>query len=223
MSVCILIPAFNASRTIKELIKKINIYIYKKDIVVVDDGSIDETGKIVEEEGIKLISHKRNCGKGAALKTGFNYVKKNNYDSVITIDADLQHDPSSIPDFIKASKRRPQLDVIIGSRIHDLSRMPFHRRCSNTITSALISIRTRKLIRDSQSGYRLIKRNVLNSVKMRADRYQAESEFLIMTAKKGFHIGTIPIATIYKDEISSIKPLRDTFDFIILYLKSFFW
>jgi glycosyltransferase involved in cell wall biosynthesis len=97
----VLVPAYNAGLTISELIEKISKFVDKRDVVVIDDGSEDQTFEIAQRAGARVLKHERNKGKGEALKTGFEYAQGKNYNSVITIDADLQHDPESIPDFIR--------------------------------------------------------------------------------------------------------------------------
>lgn len=97
----VLIPAFNAEKTISSLIDQISAFIPGKDILVVDDGSTDRTYQLAAERGANCIQHKKNKGKGEALKTGFEYAVEQGYSGVITLDADLQHDPKFIPEFLQ--------------------------------------------------------------------------------------------------------------------------
>jgi glycosyltransferase involved in cell wall biosynthesis len=103
--ILVIIPAFNAGKTISQLIEQISSNnIRKEDILVVDDGSLDSTYEIVKRCGVRVIQHKKNKGKGEALKTGFGYAIREGYSGVITLDADLQHDPKFIPEFIKKAE-----------------------------------------------------------------------------------------------------------------------
>ena len=107
--------------------------------------------------------------------------------------------------------------------MHDISTMPFHRRCSNTLTSLVISVRTGYGIRDSQSGFRWIRTSLLGALPLKDDGYQMESELLIKARMKGARIAAVPIETVYRDEDSFIRPFGDTVRFAALILRSLFW
>ena len=245
----VIIPAYNASLTIAELVEKISKSVNKNDIVVVDDGSKDQTFVIAQRAGAVVLKHKKNKGKGEALKTGFRYAQKKNYPALITMDADLQHDPESIPDFIRKADniyplpfgerarvrgnkvksngfsciRSSSPGIIIGTRKRNLKNMPFARWLTNNLTSAIVSILSGHSIRDSQSGYRLIWTQVLKDLKLKSKKYDLESEILIKAKRKGFKISEIPIKTIYGEGKSFINPLIDTSRFIRLMWRSLWW
>lgn len=213
-----LIPACNAQATIGPLIfqlKEKNL-----DVVVVDDGSQDDTAEIGRSLGAKIIEHPKNLGKGKALRTGFEYTLRSGYDGVITLDADGQHNPSFIPLFLEEIRGA---DLIIGSRMKDRRGMPWPRVLSNRLTSVVISALTHTRVEDSQCGYRLVKREVLERVKLSTSRFQTESELLIKGAKAGFRIGWVPISTLYQGEGSLISPILDTLRFMALALRALFW
>ncbi len=219
--ICAVIPAYNAEKTIGTLIEGIKKFIPKEDIVVVDDGSLDETSKIAFGFGVSVIKLQKNYGKGKALKTGFEFAKLKNYDAVLTLDADLQHNPNEIPKFI--DKFNEGFDIVIGNRMKNLKPMPIERIFSNKTTSFLISLRTRKKVLDSQCGFRLISMDVIRSVSAKSDGFSFESEFLIKALLAGFKVGFVDIETIYNSRASHIKHLRDTLNFISIYFQSFFW
>lgn len=219
--IAVIIPAYNAGNTIAELIERTSIFIGREDIVVVDDGSSDHTLETAEKSGATILRHQANMGKGEALKTGFGYVRNRDYQAVITLDADLQHDPESIPDLVQRAAGFS--GIIIGTRRRDLKIMPFARWLTNNLTSAIVSVLAGQTIRDSQSGYRLITSQVLRSTRLDSKRYDLESEILIKARRKGFEIAETPIATIYAGGESSIRPLVDTFRFIRLMWRSFWW
>jgi glycosyltransferase involved in cell wall biosynthesis len=208
--------------TISELIEKISEFIDKSDIVVIDDGSKDQTFGIAQRAGAVVLKHERNKGKGEALKTGFKYAQKKNYDAFFTIDADLQHDPSSIADFLKKTAGNFN-GIIIGTRDVHLKTMPFARWLSNNLTSMILSILSDQTIRDSQSGYRLISTQVLKKVKLKAKKYDLESEILVKAGRKGFKIDAVPIKTIYGGGKSFINPLIDTGRFLKLMWRTLWW
>jgi glycosyltransferase involved in cell wall biosynthesis len=217
----VIVPAFNAGRTISRLIEQITEFVNRGDVVVIDDGSIDQTFDLAQSAGVVVLRHDRNRGKGEALKTGFGYVLSQNYAAVITVDADLQHAPESIPDFIGKAAGFP--GILIGTRKRNLKIMPMHRWLTNNLTSVIVSILSGTTIRDSQSGYRLIPVRVLKEVQLKSSKYEMESEILIKAARKGFPIGEVPIGTIYQGGKSFINPLVDTGRFIKLMWKSLWW
>ncbi|MFQ6002472.1 MAG: glycosyltransferase family 2 protein, partial [Candidatus Zixiibacteriota bacterium] len=163
-----------------------------------------------------------NKGKGEALKTGFKYAQKKNYEALITLDADLQHDPSSIRDFLQ--KANANFDgILIGTREMSLKKMPFARWLTNNLSSAILSVLSGQRIRDSQSGYRLISAQVLKRVKLDAQKYDLESEILVKAGRAGFQIDSVPIRTIYRGSKSFINPFVDTGRFIRIMWRSIWW
>jgi glycosyltransferase involved in cell wall biosynthesis len=242
----VLIPAYNAGLTISKLIEKISKFVNKSDVIVVDDGSFDQTFENAKRAGIVVLKHESNKGKGEALKTGFRYALERNYHSVITIDADLQHDPESIPDFVRKADSASvfrcytnlpphpiplprgervisSTGIIIGTRKRNLKNMPFARWLTNNLSSVIVSVLSGQSIRDSQSGYRLISTQVLKKVKLESKKYDLEPEILIKASRKGFRVGEVSIRTIYTGGKSFINPLVDTGRFIKLMLRSLWW
>ncbi len=215
------IPAYNADGTLTELLQRLSRHIGPKDTYVVDDGSTDATSKIVGQSGACLLRHDQNRGKGAALRTGIQRALSSEpYEAVFTLDADLQHDPEDIPVFL-ASWRRGGADVLVGSRKRFGSGMPLHRILSNVITSALVSVRAGTTIKDSQSGFRLISTEALSAISVESNGYEAETEFLIRAATKGFKIGFVPIATIYGNAKSHMTHWETTTRFLQVLLRKY--
>jgi glycosyltransferase involved in cell wall biosynthesis len=220
MKCAVLIPAYNASLTLGELLSRTVPVISAGNIIVVDDGSADSTAQIAENHHTQLLRHSVNRGKGAALQTGFDHCLNAEYDAVITMDADLQHRPEDIPRFIERHLLMSR-DIIIGSRLHQLKGMPLHRILSNTITTFLVRNRTGMNIADSQSGFRFISASVLKSVRLDSPGYEAETEFLIKAAQKGFTMDAIPINTIYAGEKSHMKHIETTVQFIRILFRQY--
>jgi glycosyltransferase involved in cell wall biosynthesis len=183
----------------------------------VDDGSSDRTAEAAERSGAIGIRHLENLGKGGALKTGFARVLADGFDAVITLDADGQHDPSEIPRFLRASEGGAH--VVVGCRMDDVSTMPWIRKWTNQATSAVLSRLAHVRIRDSQSGYRLIRAEVLQDLELVSNRYDLESEILVRAARRGFRIAEVPIRTIYAGGPSSIRPGVDALRFVRLVLR----
>jgi len=220
MKTCILIPGYNESRMIGQVVTNARKII--DDVVVIDDGSRDNTAQIAQDAGAYVIKHEVNKGKGAALRTGFQYVIDHGYDAVITMDSDGQHDPDDIPGFLDAVEKIGS-GIIIGTRMGDISTMPLIRRCTNKLTSFSASMLARQKIEDSQSGFRLITTDVLKTVKLETAGFETESEILIKASKAGFRISSVSIKTIYGEEKRKIKPMRDTYRFLRLLFRSLRW
>ena len=211
MKTCAILPAYNEADSIAKVIsdiKKLNI-----DVVVCDDGSDDETSLIAEREGAYVIRHQTRRGKGASLKDGFYNAIAKGYDNMITLDADGQHEPSYIPKFIEKA-RETGASVVVGNRMDNPAGMPRIRIFTNWLMSLIISAICRQRVPDTQCGYRLFKSQAINSIKIRARKFEIDSELLIKLARKGYRIISIPVSSIYGGETSQIKPLSDTFRFL---------
>jgi UDP-N-acetylglucosamine---dolichyl-phosphate N-acetylglucosaminyltransferase len=209
-NIAAVIPFFNESRTINQIISRTLQYV--DHIIAVDDGSTDDySDNIPQENNVTLLKYDVNRGKGFALAEGLKKGVEKGFKKLITIDADLQHNPDEIPLLISALA---ESDIVIGNRLGNLSDMPFHRILSNKITSFLLSLKTGQKILDSQCGFRAYNSNVINSVKTNKDGYEAESEMIIKASRKGFKIAFVNISTIYGDEESKMSPVKTTFAFI---------
>jgi len=210
-----LIPGYNEGPRIAEVVHGAAVHL---PVVVVDDGSSDDTAAQARAAGATVIEQRPNQGKGAALRAGFRRALVDGADAVLTLDADGQHDPAEMPKFLAAAGSGGAA-LWIGDRMQNTANMPWLRRLANRSTSAIISALAGQSIADSQSGYRLIGARVLQSVDLHFDRFEAESEILIKASRAGFKIGSVPIRTIYGQEQSTIHPVRDTVRFISLVVK----
>ncbi len=209
--ILVVVPAYNAARHLPELIARIVAHVSPGDLLIVDDGSTDDTADIIARSTCRTVSLSSNRGKGAALKAGFDYAIRNGYDAVITLDADLQHPPECLPLFLA---HYGSTDLAVGRREFRRDRMPWPRVISNTLTSLVISIMGRAPVRDSQSGYRFISVPALRRLHPAADGFEAESELLFRAGRLGLSVAEIPIPTIYGHSSSFIHPIRDTGRFL---------
>ncbi|UCG62623.1 MAG: glycosyltransferase family 2 protein [Candidatus Zixiibacteriota bacterium] len=207
----VLVPAYNAGKYLPELIDRLRTLVADDNLLFVNDGSTDNTLELLEQHQVKYISFPLNQGKGAALMAGFQYAIENEYRSVLTIDADLQHLPEEIPRFYALDDGR---HLILGTRKINLKIMPFDRWLTNNLTSMIISIFSTQRVRDSQSGFRLIPTSVLAAIRLKTVNYDFESEMLFKAGALGCAIAEVPISTIYEGSTSYINPLRDTGRFI---------
>ncbi len=209
----IVIPVFNAAATLPELLWGVLAFVDAKQVICVDDGSEDDSVEICQDHGVQVHEMKVNRGKGAALKAGFNLAMQQGFEFAMTLDSDMQHHPDQMVRFI-AVQNRTEADLVIGKRDFRFGTMPIARIASNTITSVIVSLMCRQRVCDSQSGYRLYRLEHLKQCVLRTDRYQFESEVIFEYARKDGVIAHVPIGTIYNDQPSNIRHLRDIMNFI---------
>jgi glycosyltransferase involved in cell wall biosynthesis len=222
MKLGVLIPARNVEDQIAPVIREARRWVDK--VVVVDDGSRDGTREKSLSLGAEVVSYRPSRGKGFALKQGLAYYIKNNFQAVLTLDGDGQHDPLRIPFFIEAY-RKGEAEVIIGSRMEESEKIPRHRYYPNLIGVYCLSWATAQYIPDSQSGFRLYPVKPLKGLELRSNGFALETELLIKLAKRGCRIGAIPIPAIYREgeHHSHYRPVKDTYQISITVLRSIFW
>jgi glycosyltransferase involved in cell wall biosynthesis len=231
MKTWVVIPAYNegqnASGNAAALVKSLDQLIKELkrkglSTLVIDDGSVDNTFDIVKDDADVVIQNDKNLGKGMALKKAIDYLlKEDKFDYIITMDADGQHCPSDIENFIKETEKGEYF--VVGNRMDNPLGMPGVRAFTNKFMSWLISRIVRQIIPDTQCGFRLIKRDVLEKIKITTSNFEIESEILIKAAWGGFPVKSIPIKSIYfKNKKSKISPFVDTVRFVrfILLLSS---
>lgn len=215
MRVLALIPANNEGRHVAAVVRGAQEFL---PVLVVDDGSTDDTSGKAHSAGAEVLAQNPRQGKGAALLAGFRWALDHGFDAVITLDADGQHDPAEIPSFLQ-KYRDSQADLIIGQR--EFSAMPLVRRLGNTIGGQLFSWAVGANVPDNQSGYRLISRRMMETMRSPAELgFEFEVEMIILCLQNGCSIGWVPIRTIYADEKSHISPLRHAAGFINVSLRA---
>ncbi|HET7553532.1 MAG TPA: glycosyltransferase family 2 protein [Gemmatimonadaceae bacterium] len=205
-SVACVIPALDAAATLGALAGRLRVALPRAIIVAVDDGSADATSDVARESCDLLLRFPVNRGKGAALRAGISAALERGVEAVVTIDADGQHPPEAAPSLLAALARA---DIAIGARSRQGGAMPLGRRMTNALASAAVGAIIGHDISDSQSGFRAIRRAVLESVTARGDRYEYETDFLIQAGRAGFHIEAVPIATVYGAP-SHFRAFRDS-------------
>lgn len=218
LKTCVLIPAYREEAHIAPVVREARDYC--PDVVVIDDGSPDDTANIAVQAGAVVLEHVHNQGKGAALQTGFDYARQHGYDLAITLDADGQHAPADILAFRQAYERT-RSPVIVGNRMGDVADMPWIRRLVNRFMSYLLSSAMGQYVPDTQCGYRLYHRSAFPDrlYDPHSHRFAAESEILLRVSLQGRKIGAVPIQTIYGDEKSKVRPLADTLRFLFMLLR----
>ena len=196
-----LIPAHEEGPRIAAVVEAARAFL---PVVVVDDGSTDDTAARAEAAGATVLVQWPNAGKGAALRAGFRWALLHDAAAVITLDADGQHDPAEIPAFLAAfAASRPEL--VVGRR--DFGSMPFVRRLSNTLGGWLFSVAVGRRIPDNQSGYRLIGARMMTALlDSEESGFEFEVEMIARCIALGLPMTDVPIRTIYAGEPSHIRP-----------------
>ncbi len=193
-SVAVILPAFNAEKTLSPVVRGLRKALPSAYIIGVNDGSADGTGALLRSVCDRTIEFPANRGKGAALQAGFAAALERDATSVLTIDSDGQHDPAFAPSILAALNAS---HIAIGTRDLAGGQMPKHRRVANFLSSAATRLVSGGAVNDSQSGFRAVRREVLEEVKATGDRYEFETDFIIRAAHAGFTITNVPISTIY--------------------------
>jgi glycosyltransferase involved in cell wall biosynthesis len=212
----VVIPALNEERRIQEVVRECRKYV--SEVWVIDDGSRDSTKVKAESEGARVIQHESNLGKGMAIRTALETFLKSKYEFLIFMDADGQHDPSFIPQFLQ-SARQTNAEIILGNRMLSTEDMPFVRRWTNRLMSELISWAIHQPVPDTQCGYRLLTRRFVAEFRPTTYRFDLESEMLLQASRNEFFIRSLPISTIYRDGVSRIDPIADTIKFGKLFFR----
>jgi glycosyltransferase involved in cell wall biosynthesis len=212
--IAVVIPAYCEEKHVGEVVLRTRAQL--DHVLVVDDGSTDQTALHAREAGAEVIVHPKNRGKGETIKTGLRYWFDRGFDFVIILDADGQHRPEEIDRFVAATAPPTQSKFLVGNRMNDVSRMPLMRRIVNRYMSERISRVCGQHIPDTQCGFRMLHRELIPDMLGGAERFDYETEMLIFASRKGYRVDSVPISTVYSDEVSSIHPIRDTLRFFQL-------
>jgi glycosyltransferase involved in cell wall biosynthesis len=218
MTYCILIPSFNAEKTLGAVASE--CLGAGVPVVVVDDGSTDGTVRVAASLPVVILRHKHNQGKGSALRTGFAWALERNFEAVITLDADGQHDVSAVSRLYE-SARGNGIDLLIASRHTQFEKMAGLRASWNRFGVWCMRKRTGFEITDSQSGFRYYSSGLLRAVELDADGYDLEMEVLMKAWRKGFRVASLPVAARVADgrSTSHFRPVRDTWNICKIFLR----
>jgi glycosyltransferase involved in cell wall biosynthesis len=218
MRTCVIIPTYNESKAIAGLVTQ--IIKFGLEVVVIDDGSGDNTAELAKDSGAKVLRNLTNMGKGASLIKGYNFAVSQGFDAVISMDGDGQHSCDDLAAFLRKAADSESA-LIIGNRMSTTAGMPALRIITNRFMSYLISLIVKQHIPDTQCGFRLVKRELLEKLSFSTSKYETESEILIKTARLGFKIESLPIKTIYSGQKSQINPCVDTLRFFRFIIREF--
>lgn len=214
MKVFLVVPAYNEGNTIAKVLRKCEKYC--ENIIVVDDGSTDNTALEVEWSGVgTLLKHSANLGKGAALRTGCDYARNAGAELIIVMDSDGQHRPRDIPKLLKCF---PSADIAFASREFTKS-MPFTLRFGNEVLTTLIQWCWQVFLLDSQSGFRAFTREAYDKIRWRSNSYAMESEMIMNVSKHRLSYDEVFIPTIYGDDYKGTSVV----DGVKIALKILWW
>jgi glycosyltransferase involved in cell wall biosynthesis len=202
------IPAFNEEKYIGTVVLKTRQYV--DEVVVVDDGSTDQTANVARLAGATVIQHQQNKGYGASLQTLLAEAKKRDLNIFILLDADSQHNPDEIPHLIKPISEG--FDLVIGSREGQRASIPRYRRIGQRVISYFSGILSGKKLADSESGFRVFSRKAIAVLDLRENGMAVSAETIAKAAEKGLKITERPISVRYTRDGSTLHPVIHGFE-----------
>ena len=205
-----LIPAYDAEAWLGDVVERTVQQL--ECVLVVDDGSSDQTSSVAARAGASVVRHPANRGKGHALTTGFRELFDSGYEAVVTLDADGQHLPEQIPRLTRAFDNDPETDLVLGTRSHLFDQMSSLRRMSNTLSSRIISLVAGCPLADVQTGFRIYTRRLVEEVPFWPGRFESESAVVVRAARAGYKVVNVPIELGFVDgrQTSHYRPLLDS-------------
>ncbi|MBV6394575.1 MAG: Dodecaprenyl-phosphate galacturonate synthase [Anaerolineales bacterium] len=222
MNLSVIIPVYNESKSIEEILRRVHATDLANEIVVVDDGSLDGTREILKKldgkKGVRVILHEKNQGKGAAVRTGLNAARG---DVLLIQDADLEYDPRDYPLLLKPIQEG-LADVVYGSRFLGGARRAamFWHLVANHLLTFMTNILYNTILTDMETGYKVFRRKVVQDMPLRAKRFDFEPEFTAKALKRRYRIFEVAITFNPRDYSDGKKiKLRDAFEAVWTLLK----
>jgi Glycosyltransferases involved in cell wall biogenesis len=209
--ICVVMPTYRNAGTVLDVVRR--VLAQDLPVIVVNDGSPDDTGRLLAESGLLLtvLTHERNRGKGVALRTGLEHARKAGYRYAVTIDSDGQHFPEDIPVFLEAIDRHPGA-LVVGSRNLQADNMPGGNTFANRFSNFWFRLQTARNLPDTQTGFRAYPLDRLPNLRLLTSRYEAELTLLVFSAWKGVELVPVPVQVYYpaaEERVSSFRPFRD--------------
>jgi glycosyltransferase involved in cell wall biosynthesis len=202
-----IVPAFNEAGTIAAVVEGVRPLVER--VIVVDDGSRDETAARARAAGADVIAHETNRGKGHAVRTGLARAFDIDVSHVLLLDGDLQHLPQEAAGLL-AEAERTGADVVLGERKFERARMPASRYHANRIGSLVLSWFVGLPVHDTQCGFRVFRVDALRPLRLTAAGYEIETEMLVKVCRRGGRIACVPVTAVYAGQTSKLRPVPDT-------------
>lgn len=202
------IAAYNEARYVGSIVLQARQYV--DEVIVVDDGSRDNTATVAALAGATVIRHTENRGKGAAIQSIIAEARRRNPDVLVLLDADAQHDPREIPNLVKPISEG--FDLVIGSREAQDDKTPRFRRIGKKVISSSTRFASKTNVFDSESGFRALSPEAINKLELQEKGFAIESEMITRAAAKNLKITEVPISNIYTTDGSTLNPIRHGID-----------
>ena len=190
------IPAYNEELSIGSVLHKSKKVEEVDDILVVDDGSEDETSEIAKDYGVDVVRHQNNAGKGAAIQTIMDHAREEDYDYLVLMDGDGQHNPYEIPNVLSPLVN-PGADMVVGARWGELTEMPFYRKIGKNVLDYLTPGGDKA--KDTQSGFRALNRKAIDELNLNEHDFTVESEMVVEADESDLEIKSARISCRYDD------------------------
>ena len=204
MKIIVGTPAYNEAKYIGSIVLQARQY--AREVIVVDDGSIDQTLRVAQLAGATVIRHNENRGYGAAIRSIFKEAMKSEADILVILDADSQHNPDEIPILVEAVSKGS--DIVIGTRKMQRKVIPFYRRIGQTVLSNLVRVLSRNKGFDTESGFRAISKEALAVLDLKETGFAACSEMISIASRKGLKVTEVPISVTYSKDSSTMNPIK---------------
>lgn len=213
MKVMAVIPAYNEAPFIAAVVRGAAAHV--AGVVVVDDGSTDETAAVARDAGAHVLALPANLGKGSAVRAGLDYLATTDATHALLMDGDMQHRPEEIPRLVDAAQRSGAA-LVVGARVFRREAMPASRYWANVIGSWALSTLMGVRLADTQSGFRLLSLDAVRQLDLSGRGYEIETEMIVKLAKRGARVVGVPVSAVYNESRSKLRPVRDTTRTVLL-------